>query len=173
MSTRRDVLKAAALAPAAAVAQPHQHPVGLVQVAQPYKAKVFSSEELAFLGKLADAIIPRSDTPGASDAGVPLFIDRRAGARAAELRAGMGALDALAKQKFARNFATLTEAQTVELLTPIADDPSTAAGAFFVAIKNYTIDGYYTSKDGLTRELGWNANTYLPEFKGCTHEEHK
>lgn len=172
MSTRRDVLKAAALAPAAAVAQPHQH-AGLVQVARPYKPRVFSSEELAFLGKLADAIIPRSDTPGASDAGVPLFIDRRAGARAAELRAGMSALDALSKQKFARNFAALTDAQTVELLTPIADDASTAAGAFFVAIKNYTVDGYYTSKEGLAHELGWNANTYLPEFKGCTHEEHK
>ena len=36
-----------------------------------------------------------------------------------------------------------------------------------------TIDHYYATREGLQQELGWNANTYLTEFKGCTHEEHK
>ena len=36
-----------------------------------------------------------------------------------------------------------------------------------------TIDHYYATREGLQQELGWNANTYLTEFQGCTHEEHK
>ena len=40
-------------------------------------------------------------------------------------------------------------------------------------VKDLTIEGYYTSKPGLTVELGWNANTFLSEFKGCTHPEHQ
>jgi hypothetical protein len=40
-------------------------------------------------------------------------------------------------------------------------------------IKDLTIDGYYSSLEGLVGELGWKGNTYLPEFKGCTHPEHQ
>jgi hypothetical protein len=41
----------------------------------------------------------------------------------------------------------------------------------FKAIKNMTIDGYYTSKIGIDQELQYKGNTYLKEFKGCTHPE--
>jgi hypothetical protein len=43
----------------------------------------------------------------------------------------------------------------------------------FRVLKDATIDAYYSTRDGLQQELGWNANTYLPEWKGCTHEEHR
>ena len=42
-----------------------------------------------------------------------------------------------------------------------------------VIAKDLTIEGYYTSKPGLTVELGWNANTFLAEFQGCAHPEHQ
>ena len=38
---------------------------------------LLNAAELACLTALADTIIPRTDTPGASDAGVPAAIDRR------------------------------------------------------------------------------------------------
>ena len=44
---------------------------------------------------------------------------------------------------------------------------------FFRAMKGLTVDGYYTSEAGLTQELGWHGNSFLPEFKGCTHPEHQ
>jgi hypothetical protein len=40
-------------------------------------------------------------------------------------------------------------------------------------MKDMTIDRYYSSREGLSQELGWHGNTYLTEFKGCTHPEHQ
>lgn len=38
-------------------------------------AKGFTPQQMNFIGKVSDIIIPRTDTPGASDVGVPKFID--------------------------------------------------------------------------------------------------
>ena len=43
----------------------------------PAEAAFLNAPELECLKALVDAIIPRTDTPGASDAGVPTYIDRR------------------------------------------------------------------------------------------------
>jgi gluconate 2-dehydrogenase gamma chain len=129
-----------------------------------------SKAELDWLAALTDTIIPRTDTPGASDAGVPAFIDRRLAGNpqlAALFRSGMKALDADSQTRFGAGFAAVTPEQRVELLTPRQEEP------FFRAMKGLTVDGYYTSEAGLTQELGWHGNTFLPEFKGCTHPEHQ
>jgi hypothetical protein len=126
--------------------------------------------ELKWVGVLADAIIPRTDTPGASDVGVPQFIAARLAhdaKLAARFREGMAALDAESKRKFNEAFPEITPGQQVELLTPMQ------SGEFFQLVKGWTVDGYYSSKPGLTQELGWHANTYVAEFKGCTHPEHQ
>lgn len=126
--------------------------------------------ELAWLKAFVDVIIPRTDTPGASDAGVPTVIDRRFATNpdlAERFRSGVKALDTSAQSRFGTGFAALTSEQQAALLTPLADDP------FFEMMKGLTVDGYYTSQAGLTRELGWHGNTFLTEFQGCTHPEHQ
>jgi len=131
---------------------------------------LFSAAELAGLAALADAIIPRTDTPGAADAGVPAVIERRFAANpqlAERFRTGMQALDSDAQSRFHAAFAALTPAQQVELLTPRQQDP------FFRMIKDMTVEGYYSTRAGLSQELGWHGNTFLTEFKGCTHPEHQ
>jgi hypothetical protein len=136
----------------------------------PAQTIILTATELAVLTPLVDAIIPRTDTPGASDAGVPAAIDRRlAGSppAAEQFRAGLRALDAAAETKFGASFGALTVAQRTELLQARLEDP------FFRTVKGMTVDAYYTSKEGLAGELGWHGNTYLPEFKGCTHPEHQ
>ncbi|HXA50874.1 MAG TPA: gluconate 2-dehydrogenase subunit 3 family protein, partial [Candidatus Acidoferrum sp.] len=82
-------------------------------------------------------------------------------------RAGMKAFDAAAQSRFGAAFPALTVTQQLELLNESAEDP------FVRMIKGLTIDGYYSSKEGLSQELGWHGNTYLTEFKGCTHPEHQ
>ncbi len=153
--TRRDVLVTiAALAAPPASAEP----------------ALLTAPELATLTSLVDTIIPRTDTPGASDAGVPAFIDRRLAANpelAARFREGIQALDTASHSRFQAAFPDLTSAQRIELLTARSEDP------FFRLAKGLTVDGYYTSREGLSGELGWHGNTFLTEFKGCTHPEHQ
>ena len=60
-------------------------------------------------------------------------------------------------------FSALTPPQQIELLT----DP------FFRLMKDMTVKACYSSREGLAGELGWHGNTFLPEFKGCTHTEHQ
>ena len=134
------------------------------------QATFLSAPELAGLVALANAMIPRTDTPGAADAGVPAVIDRRLAANpqlADRFRTGMQSLDTEAQSRFQSTFAALTSPQQIELLTPRQQDP------FFRMIKDMTIEGYYSSQAGLSEELGWHGNTFLTEFKGCTHPEHQ
>jgi len=68
MSSRRDLLKTAAAAvalPAARAQHPHPELIG---IAKPYTPKVLKPDQMEWVAKLVDLIIPRSDTPGASDA---------------------------------------------------------------------------------------------------------
>lgn len=177
MNTRRSALKSIA---AAAVGLPaaaqHQHTELPLQISPAYRPRVFQPDEMKWVAKLVDLIIPRTDTPGALDARVQEHIDR-ALARNSSLKdrfmLGMGRLNDRARQDHSAAFDALTEPQQIALLTEISEAPNTALGRFFKLAKSLTIDGYYTSKEGLTQELGWNANTYLPEFKGCTHPEHQ
>ncbi len=160
-STRREAL--VILAGAAQARAQHQHSEeATVQSLKdaPYKPKILTPGEMELVAKLSDLIIPRTDTPGASDTGVPEYIDRHLGisADAAMFRRGLAEFAALAEQ---RRLARMTE---------ISNE---AGNPFFRMLKDLTIEGYYSSRAGLVEELGWHGNTFLSEFKGCTHPEHE
>ena len=110
--------------------------------------RYFSEDELGLLARLVDIIIPRTDTPGASDAGVHLYIDQ-----------------------LARKRPTLG-AKLKEQLAAIRPE-NFVSNPLFPVIKDLTIDGYYSSKEGLVTELGWHGDTYVEKFEGCTHPEHQ
>jgi hypothetical protein len=177
MSTRRELLKTAAAAIAAPVARAqHQHAdAGLIEVRKAYIPEL-KPEQMQWIAKLVDVIIPPTDTPGASDAGVPVFIDR-ALSKDAEAKAqfleGMTQLDEASRNKYGSAFPALSLERQTEMLKAMEADAASPAGRFFKQVKDLTIDGYYTSKPGLTVDLDWHANTFLTEFKGCTHPEHQ
>lgn len=110
--------------------------------------KALTADELRQTAKLVDLIIPRTDTPGASDAQVHVLIDERA----------------VANKKFAEDWRAvlgkLASADDVEKVYR-------AKAPEFKLLKDTTIDLYYSTKEGLAVELGWHGNTYLPEFRGC------
>ncbi len=147
------------------------------QKAAAAKPKFFTAAELAAIGEISELIIPTDErSGGAKAAEVPAFIDLMVSESPEETkrhwREGLAAMDAKAGGAFAKaakdkQIAVLTEASKNEA------KPSTLEEKFFKSIKNMTIDGYYTSKIGIHDELKYKGNTYLKEFKGCTHPEHQ
>ena len=188
MSTRRDALRLFAITTAAVPVleaaqetkevqdQPgHLHTGPAVKVAVPSKPTFLQPEEFATVEALSERIIPRSDTPGARDAGVALLIDKAivvTPAIGATYRAGLADLNALASDSLGKPFSALSEAEQIRLLTPLSLETETPLGRFFALVKDMTIEAYYKTEAGLKTELGWHGNTYLASFPGCDHPEH-
>lgn len=163
--------------------QDHAHHVQAPKAAEqkPEPAKFFNPQQLTLVATISELIIPTDDhSPGAQAAEVPAFIDLMVSESPEETKAlwrdGLAAVDKLSLTKFSRNFTAATPEQQTALLTEISKNemkPQTLEERFFRAIKNLTIDGYYTSEIGIKKELEYKGNTYLKEFKGCTHPEHQ
>ena len=124
----------------------------------------------AIAGAVADRILPRTDTPGAADVGVPAFIDRLYGefmtpAERQMLTDGLNAVDAAARSAHGARSARSP---------PIARTPSCARSpapkrgsdqGFFRLIRSATILGYFTSE-----QVGRTVLHYDPvpgRYDGC------
>jgi hypothetical protein len=97
-----------------------QAPVG----GGPYKPSFFTVAEYALLSRLADVLIPETETPGAVRAGVPEYIDRVVSLNKGHqplARAGLAWLAAEAPRRFSREYAALDDSQHVDLLQPLSD----------------------------------------------------
>ena len=164
MSSRRRALKTAAGAAAVLpVLGQHQHAPD-TSAASAYKAKWASAEEMKQLAAVCDMIIPRTETPGASDAKVQEYIDYALAGDPSgqtQLRDGL------------RWLFALPDAERLPALRKASETPASTEGRFFRRMKDLTIDGYYQSREGLVTELGWQGNTFLAEFPGCAHPEHQ
>ncbi|MBS1808529.1 MAG: gluconate 2-dehydrogenase subunit 3 family protein [Acidobacteria bacterium] len=162
-----------------ALAQHEHHALAAktVQAKTAAKPKFFTAAELAAIGEISELIIPADErSGGAKAAEVPAFIDLMISESSAEnkdlWKKGLAAMDAKADGSFVK----AAKEKQVAILTEVSKNemkPSTLEERFFKAIKNMTIDGYYTSKIGIHDELKYKGNTYLKEFKGCTHPEHQ
>jgi len=147
----------------------------------PYKTKFFNADQMALIATISELIIPTDEhSPGAIAADVPQFIDLMISESPAEAKKtwtdGLAAMDKLSQDKNGAAFNKSTKDQQIAILTEISKNearPQTQEERFFRTIKNMTIDGYYTSEIGIKQELQYKGNTYLKEFKGCTHPEHQ
>jgi hypothetical protein len=181
LGTSLPVLNTNALAQQGAAHDGHGHAQASGEKKTPYKAKFFNAGQMALITTVSELIIPTdSHSPGAREAEVPQFIDLMISESSAETKKlwtdGLAAIDKLSREKNQVEFNKATNEQQVALLTEISKNemkPVTLEERFFKEIKNRTIDGYYTSKIGITQELKYKGNTYLKEFKGCTHPEHQ
>jgi hypothetical protein len=187
--SRRDALKAFATTVGAAVTAPvlseaaWAQAVAVRQQAAAAPAtglKFFNAAQHHTVDVLSELIIPADGrSGGASAAKVADFIDYLLSGAADEERSlwrdGLAALDATAKQRFSRAFADSTPEQQVTLLTEISANeaaPKTPLENLFVAAKERTIQGYYSSEIGIHKELGYRGQQFLNEFVGCNHPEH-
>jgi hypothetical protein len=132
-----------------------------IAVAAPVLARpAFSNEDLQVLALLVDIVIPRTETPGASDVGVHLYIDHIAAVDSGLKWTLQQGISALRKQ----DFLDLSPGWQTDVFV---DSP------LFQLVKELTIDGYYGTQEGLAGELGYHGATFVAEFQGCTHPEHQ
>lgn len=130
------------------------------------------------ISRITDLIIPATNTPSASGAGVPQYIDLILAQDAEQqqlVAEGLHWLDAEAGTRGGKTFVDLPEEIQVGILEPLCEAADTGKSAsrnaqFFALIKKLTADGYYTSKIGLMDELGYKGNAVLNAFEGCVHE---
>jgi hypothetical protein len=159
----------------------HGHAAKTAQKKAPYKAKFFNAGQMALIATISELIIPTDEhSKGAIDAEVPEFIDLMISEASTEIKKtwtdGLAAMDKLSQTRNSATFIKTTKDQQIAILTDISKNearPQTEEERFFRTIKNMTIDGYYTSRIGIHDELKYKGNTYLKEFKGCTHPEHQ
>ena len=118
---------------------------------------------------IAELIIPKTDTPGAREAGVPAFIDVMLADWANDeqrqmFTAGLANVDERSRTAFAKNFAGCTPQQQTQILEDLdyelarlRDTKSDTSKNFFSAMKWLTLTGYYTSEVGSTSELHYRV----------------
>jgi gluconate 2-dehydrogenase gamma chain len=140
-----------------------------------------SKEQGAVMADVAEIIIPRTDTPGAKDAGVPAFIDTMLkdvyeDADRQRFVTGLKAFDDAARTAHGKGFVELPKAQQAELVKKFHDEavaselaletrPAYLERPFILMTKELTLLGFFTSKAGATEVLQYSA---VPgSFKGC------
>ncbi len=149
---RRDLLKAAAAAAALSLL-PRDAQAAWARAHDAARRSTLSEAQRSAIAVLADAIIPRTDSPSATDVGVPAFIDvivaeYYSDAERSDFTGGVDAIDALALSMTGQAFAALSGAA----LTPVMDaldkpvDRTTAAARGYSRVKGLVIHGYFTSE---------------------------
>ena len=150
----------------------HEH-VAVKSAEGPTALKVFNSHQNHTVIALSELIIPQTSTPGARAAMVPQFIDLLLAERETqmqnEIAAGLRWSDQRSRELFGRDFADANPEQQIDLLTRISSPNSSEATlgqVFFNQIKNLTAFGYYTSKEGLEQELGYEGPQGIRAYEG-------
>ena len=182
MLSRREALQRLSLVVGGAVSAPVASALlaGCQAPARSTAGATLGPPQLRLAGALAERILPRTDTPGALDAGVDLYIDEvltiffSADDRRVYLD-GLKRLDSRARELHGANFVdcdTTVQDRLLEDLdsrtfgaevpTNRADDPDIR---FFRFHKELTVAGYYTSQAGQTEEL---RPMPFGEYKGDT-----
>lgn len=179
--TRRRVLAAggvAAISPRALVAR--QAPT-VAGAPLGWTPRFLDSEQATLLTQLCELLLPRTETPGATDAGVPEWIDLALSLADAEEQlaflGGLGWVDRFARESFGRPFLELSADEQTGVLREISDEHEEvpeeleAGAAFFRELKAKTLFAYFTSKTGRVEMLGLPEKVRRETFRGCSHGE--
>ena len=158
-------------------AMEHHHPPA-APVTPGTQPRFLNDRDFATLSRIADLIIPATDSPGAVGAGVPAYIDlviARNTDQQVLFADGLSWLESEAERNGGKKFIELSEKQQLAILEPLceaadlnADTRQARNVQFFALVKNMTADGYYTSRVGLIEELGYKGNSPQMTFPSCS-----
>lgn len=139
------------------------------------KTDFFSTEQRKLISAMAEAIIPRSDTPGAVDAGVPHFIELMVqdwlneGERSLFLE-GLKSMETAVAAEYGVPFDELTAEQQLTVIEGMEEGASESSwyqpgnirrayisdAPFICQMKELTIWGFFTSEIGCRQVLRYN-----------------
>lgn len=200
---RRDVLATLAAGVAGAVAAPsvtaqesHAHPAATqatgAQTAAPDQSapRFLDEHRRRMLDGLAERIVP-----GSRASGVPDLLDRVLAVEPAQAQRrflnALGAFDREARDRHAKGWIELTEAQQVEIVRaastlasarpvtpgwkrgdpidrPAQPNPPANLRDHFEHLRDWIQRAYYTTAAGM-KELGFTGRMAFPSFPGCQH----
>lgn len=138
-----------------------------------WKPSFFTEDQGILISRVADIIIPKTDTPGAVEAGVPPFIDRMYADVYSEedqkkFLDGMQAFDDDAKNEYGDAFIDLSDEKQAAYVNACHEKAMAASNGewpFIMKMKELTFLGFFTSKPGATEVLQYEA---VPgDYKGC------
>src|SRR5215469_11998689 len=147
------------------------------KAAAPYAPKFFDARQYKTLQSLCETIFPAdADSGGAIEAGAPEFIDLLTSENTdyqKTLGDGLKWLDSTCTTRYGKAWLDCAPPQQKEILDLIAwrrnaeqDESLREPVEFFSFLRNFTADGFFTSKIGI-KYLGYKGNTFLTEFPGC------
>lgn len=142
-----------------------------------YTPSFFTEDQARIISELAQTIIPKTDTPGAKEAGVPGFIDQMLKEcykkeDQEKFITGLTEFDAAAKAAHGDSFIYLdpekqlafVKAQNEAAVNAVKADPSQPR-PFILSARELTLLGFFTSEPGATQVLQYEA---VPgSYKGC------
>jgi len=171
--SRREAIKRAALVLGVAISPSLLRGV-MADVAAPASGPAGGNHlavgQRAIVTAAAERILPHTDTPGATEVGVPDFIDVMYGgylddAEKARLIRGLSRLDGLSAAAHQQGFATIAPAQQDSVLRGLAESSDPEDVRCFQQLRELTVLGFFTS-----RTVGTTLLKYDPipgRYEGC------
>ncbi len=142
-----------------------------------YKPLFFNEDQALLVSQASEIILPKTDTPGANDVGVPHFIDSMVKdcyteADQKKFLDGLNEFDQGSIKVFGNRFIEGSPEEQLDYLKKVHDeavnthksDP-TVPRPFILKLKELTMLGYFVSEPGATQVLQYVA---VPgAYKGC------
>jgi len=157
---RREALRAFGAATALALL-PHEAMAAWSRVTAGLRpTEGLSDAQLALVGAIADTIIPRTDTPGATDVGVPAFVSVIVGENYTDVErgafiTGLDAIEAQAKTTGGAPFTELAPTARAAVIESIesATDRRAEPERTYWRLKGLVVHGYFTSEPVMKQVL--------------------
>ncbi len=145
-----------------------------------WKPKFFTEEQANIITEISEIILPKTDTPGAKELGVPQFIeDIIALCSDKEVQKkfvlGLENLENDIENQYGKSFSSIDSKYKQEVVANLnaslrnSDSKLTDILFFYRKLKEITILGYFTTEVGATQVLQYKA---IPtDYKGCISVE--
>lgn len=132
-----------------------------------YQPIYLSTQQFDTVWQMAELILPKTDSPGASDAGVAPYIDLLFDSyfeaeQKEELELGLNTFMADGQEKYQKTFLELDEAQQIEYMQLM--ESASGEKSFFKSFKELVLWAFFTS------EVGMKSMNYKPvpgKYEGC------